>query len=179
MPARSASDVARRSLCLELLLQRLGLEIDDDDPVAEREAVRHAWNSRLGQLGIEESFAEGERALLDRAIGELTEKECDEIEARVISGLALLWALGRIASLPKADILGEATVLIAEHGILGDGSISGAKTAVESAKLRPASELRDGLAAAARTKDESFLGGPEHMVAALVVQALTWLDVEA
>jgi hypothetical protein len=177
--ARSASDVAKRSLCLELLLQRLGLEIDEDDPVEEREAVRRAWISRLGQLGIEESFLEGERALLERPLGDLTENECDEIEGRVIYGLALLWALGRIASPPKAEILGEATALIAEHGILGDGSISAAKATVESVVLRPAGELAEARAAAAKTKDESFLGGPEHMVAALVVQALTWLGVEA
>lgn len=177
--ARSASDVAKRSLCLELLLQRLGLEIDEDDALEEREAVRRAWLSRLGQLGIEESFGEGERALLERPIGELTEQECDEIEGRVISGLALLWALGRIPAVPTPGILGEATALIAEQGILGDGSITAAKATVEGVKLRPASELRDALAGASRTTDDSFLGGPEHMVAALVVQALSWLEVEA
>jgi hypothetical protein len=176
MSRRDASDVAKRCLCIELLLQRLGLEIDEDDPVVERDAVRRAWLSRLGQLGIEETLAADERALLERPIGELTEAECDDIEARVISGLALLWALARIPSPPDAAMLGDATALIAEHGVLGDGSISAAKTTVETARLRPDAELDAALATYAKTKEESFLGGPEHMVAALAVQALAWLD---
>jgi hypothetical protein len=178
MSRRDASDVAKRCLCIELLLQRLGLEIDEDDPVVERDAVRRAWLSRLGQLGIDQALLGEERALLERSIGELTEAECDEIEARVISGLALLWALGRIPSPPDAAMLGDATMLIAEHGVLGDGSISAAKATVESVKLRPDAELDAALAAYAKTKEESFLGGPDHMVAALAVKALSWLDAE-
>ncbi|MDB4933245.1 MAG: hypothetical protein JWP87_217 [Labilithrix sp.] len=179
MSRRAPSEVAKRCLCIELLLQRLGLEIDEDDPVAERDAVRRAWLSRLGQLGIEESLRADERALLERSIGELTEAECDDIEKRVIAGLALLWALGRIPSAPDAPMLGDATMLIAEHGVLGDGSISGAKATVDAAKLRPDAELDAALAAYAKTKDESFLGGPEHMVASVAVQALSWLEAEA
>ena len=174
MAARSASDVAKRCLCIELLLQRLGLELDEEDAVEERDAVRRAWLSRLGQLGIEEALVPDERALLDRPMDKLTEEECDQIERRVIGGLAFLWALGRIPAPPTPDMLGEATALFGEHGVLGDGSISGAKAAVEGAKLRPDSELSETLAAYAKTKDESFLGGPQHMVAALVVQALSW-----
>lgn len=174
--SRDATDVAKRCLCIELLLQRLGLEIDEDDPVVERDAVRIAWLSRLGQLGIDQTLLEDERALLERPIGELTEAECDDIEGRVIYGLALLWALGRVPSAPDDAMLGEATALIAEHGILGDGSISGAKATVASAKLRPESEREAAQGAAAKTKDDSFLGGPKYMVAALVVQALAWVD---
>lgn len=170
--SRDASDVAKRCLCIELLLQRLGLEIDEEDPVVERDAVRLAWLSRLGQLGIDQTLLADERALLERPIGELTEAECDDIEGRVISGLALLWALGRIPSPPDADMLGEATALIAEHGVLGDGSISGAKATVAGAKLRQDTEIAAALAAASKAKEDSFLGGPKHMVAALVVQAL-------
>ena len=179
MPTRDASDVAKRSLCLELLLQRLGLEIDEDDPAQERDAVRLAWLSRLGQLGIDQALLADERALLERPIGELTDAECDDIEGRVIAGLVLLWALGRIPSPPTAGLLGEATTLIAEQGILGDGSIPTAKATIASATLRPESELSAALLAASKTKEESFLGGPEHMVAALVVQALSWINGEA
>ena len=175
MAARSASDVAKRCLCIELLLQRLGLELDEEDAVEERDAVRRAWVSRLGQLGIEDAFFPDERALLERPMDKLTEEECDQIERRVIGGLAFLWALGRIPAPPAPGMLGEATALFGEHGVLGDGSISGAKTAVEGAKLRADSELSAALAACSRTKDESFLGGPDHMVAALVVQALSWI----
>lgn len=175
MAARSASDVAKRCLCIELLLQRLGLELDEEDAVEERDAVRRAWLSRLGQLGLEESFFPDERALLERPMDKLTEEECDQIERRVIGGLAFLWALGRIPTPPAPDLLGEATALFGEHGVLGDGSISGAKAAVEGAKLRPETELDEALASHAKVKDESFLGGPQHMVAALVVQALSWI----
>lgn len=175
MAARSASDVAKRCLCIELLLQRLGLELDEEDPVEERDAVRRAWVSRLGQLGIEEALFADERALLDRPMDKLTEEECDQIERRVIGGLAFLWALGRIPAPPTPEMLGEATALFGEHGVLGDGSISGAKAAVDGAKLRADAELTDALGTYAKTKDESFLGGPQHMVAALVVQALSWV----
>ncbi len=173
--SRDASDVAKRCLCIELLLQRLGLEIDEDDPVAERDAVRNAWLSRLGQLGIDEALLADERALLERKVGELTEAECDDIEGRVIHGLALLWALGRIPAPPAADTLGEATAIVAEHGILGDGSIPGAKATLAAAKLRQETELAAALADAAKAKDDSFLGGPKHMVASIVVQALAWV----
>ena len=174
--SRDAVDVAKRSLCIELLLQRLGLEIDEDDAVVERDAVRIAWLSRLGQLGIDETVLPDERALLERPVGELTEAECDDIEGRVISGLALLWALGRIPSPPDAEMLGEATALIAEHGILGDGSIPGAKSAVAEAKLRPEAELAATLAASKKAKDDSFLGGPKYMVASIIEQALAWVS---
>lgn len=176
MAARSASEVAKRCLCIELLLQRLGLELDEEDALEERDAVRRAWLSRLGQLGIEEALLPEERALLERPMDKLTEEECDQIERRVIGGLAFLWALERIPSPPAPAMLGEATALFAEHGVLGDGSISGAKAAVDSAALRTESVRSEALAAHARTKDDSFLGGPEHMVAALVVQALSWID---
>jgi hypothetical protein len=177
--SRAPSDVAKRCLCIELQLQRLGLEIDEEDPVIERDAVRLAWISRLGQLGIDQALEANERALLDRPVGELTDAECDGIEASVIVGLALLWALGRLSSLPDADMLGEATALVAEHGVLGDGSISGAKATVAGAKLRQDAELAEALAAARKTKDDSFLGGPKYMVASLVAEALAWVLGEA
>jgi hypothetical protein len=177
--SRDATDVAKRCLCIELLLQRLGLEIDEEDPVTERDAVRIAWLSRLGQLGLEQALLADERALIERSIGDLTEAECDDIEGRVIYGLALLWALGRIPSPPDADMLGEATAIVAEHGILGDGSIPGAKATVAGAKLRPEADVAAALDAASKAKDDSFLGGPKYMVASLVVQALAWTNETA
>jgi hypothetical protein len=175
MAARDALDVAKRCLCVELLLQRLGLEIDEEDVLEEREAVRLAWVSRLGQLGVEDVLLADERALLDRPVDHLTEIECDEIEGRVIGGLALLWAVGRIPSPPTVAMLGEATTLIAEHGILGDGSISGAKATTAAATLRPDDELANALAAQTKTMSDSFLGSQEFMVSSLVVKALAWV----
>ena len=164
MAGKDASDVAKRCLCLELLLQRLGLEIDEDDPAAERDAVREAWLARIGDLGLDAVlFAEG--AFLERPAGGLTDQETEEIEGRVIGALVLLWALGRIQTQPSAAMLGEATALIGEHGVLGDGSISAANATVASAKLRPETELRDALAHHAATA-----GDPEQMA-----HTLSWL----
>ncbi|HSO34055.1 MAG TPA: hypothetical protein VLT33_16085 [Labilithrix sp.] len=179
MALTNANDVAKRSLCLELLLQRLGLEIDEEDPVAERDAVRRAWVSRLGQLGLEEAILADERALLERSVGELTDDECDDIEGRVIGALVLLWSLSRLGARPTAAILGIATRLIAEHGVLGDGSIPEAKAAIASVALRPEPELREARAAYAAAQAAAEATDPEAMVSAIGVRALDGVLGEA
>ena len=176
MASKDPSEVAKRCLCMELLLQRLGLELDDDDPDVERDAVRLAWNSRLGQLGLEEVLLPNERAFLERSVGDLTEDETDEIEGQVISSLILLWAMTRLGGRPSAAILGKATDVVAEYGVLGDGSIPGAIENVANAKLRPESELRDALVAYAATRDAGKAApGPEEMVATIAIHALAWV----
>ncbi len=178
MALKDATTVAKRCLCLELLLQRLGLEIDDEDPVAERDAVRRAWVSRLGQLGLEEAILADERELLERSVGGLTEDECDDIEGRVIGALVLLWSVGRLSERPTSTMLGEATTLMAEHGVLGDGSIPEAKTTLGNVQLRPESELHTALTAYTATRGEAEApkpGDPEQMVAAIAAHSLTWV----
>jgi len=189
MALKTATDVAKRCLCLELLLQRLGLEIDEEDPVAERDAVRRAWVSRLGQLGLEEAILADERALLERSVGDLTDEECDDIEGRVIGALVLLWSLSRLGGRPTSAILGVATRLMAEHGVLGDGSIPEAKATIGSVRLRPETELREALAAYTKARgasppesaEEPGAGpppapsDPEAMVAAIGVSTLSWV----
>lgn len=176
MALKNATEVAKRSLCLELLLQRLGLEIDESDPVAERDAVRRAWISRLGQLGLEDALKSDERSLLERRVGELTDEECDEIEGRVIGALTLLWSMARLGGRPTAKVLGIATRLIADHGVLGDGSIPRAKEAIAHASLRSEDELRVALADyAAHCRETPAPEDPEPMVAAIGVQNLTWV----
>ena len=175
MALKNATDVAKRSLCLELLLQRLGLEIDEEDTVAERDAVRRAWVSRLGQLGLEEAILGDERALLERSVGELTDDECDDIEARVIGALVLLWSLSRLGGRTTATILGIATRLIAEHGVLGDGSIPEAKAAIGNVTLRPEGELREAREAYAAAIAGGVATDPEPMVAAIGVRTLDWV----
>lgn len=171
MPSRNASDVAKRCLCLELLLQRLGLELDDEDPLEEREAVRRAWLSRLGQLGLEEAIQADERALLERPVEELSEEECENIEDRVIGALVLLWAMNRLGARPTGQTLGIATRLIAEHGILGDGSIPEAKKAIESASLRPLVDLQ----AAAETYGKATTDDTDRIVADIGKTTLEWI----
>lgn len=180
MALKDASDVARRCLCLELLLQRLGLEIDEDDPVAARDEIRNAWLSRIGDLSLDGVILPDERAYLERPVGSLSEDETDDIEARVITAMVLLWALSRLPEAPSAAMLGDAVTLMAEHGLLGDGSISAANATVAAVQLRPESELRDASDAYARTtKGDAAPAGsaesPEEMVAKLAGQALSWV----
>lgn len=165
MAGKDASGAAKRCLCLELLLQRLGLEIDEDDPVAERDAVRQAWLARIGDLGLETVLLAEERAFLERPAGGLNDEEMEAIEGRVIGALVLLWSLGRLETRPSAWMLGEATLLIGERGLLGDGSISAANATVASVKLRPESELREALA-----HYSAATGEPEQMA-----QTVSWL----
>lgn len=176
MATKNASEVAQRSLCLELLLQRVGLELDEEDHADKRDAFRKAWVSRLGDLDLEQALLPDERALLVRTIDELTQEEVDDIEGRVISAVVLLWALGRVKTLPTAETLGDAPDVVADSGVLGDGSVSGARETVAKATLRPEGELREALASAERARgDVSSAMTPEQMVAGIVVHALGWV----
>lgn len=176
MATKTAADVAKRSLCLELLLQRIGLELDEEDHVDKRDAFRKAWVSRLGDLELEQALLADERAFLMRTVDELTQEEVDEIEGRIISAVVLLWALGRVPSLPTAETLGDTTDIVADSGVLGDGSVSGARATVANSTLRPEAELRDALVAADRARgDVSSAMTPEQMVAGITVHALGWI----
>ena len=170
-------EVAKRCLCLELLLQRLGLELDEEDAELERDAVRRAWLSRLGQLGLDETILADERALIERPVGELTEEECDDIEGRVIGALVLLWSMSRLGARPTAQTLGIATRLIAEHGILGDGSIPEAKKAIDAVQLRPLTELEAAAETYRKTAETSNPDDPEGMVAEIGKTTLAWVFV--
>src|SRR6188472_1821856 len=125
MTTRDALDVARRCLCLELLLQRLGLEMDTDDPVLQRDEVRRKWLARLPQLGVDEILLPVERASLERSVGELSEDELDDIHGRAAGALVLLWSLARLPDRPSFATVDAIESTLAEHGLLGSGSISG------------------------------------------------------
>jgi hypothetical protein len=174
MALKAASEVARRCMCLELLLQRLGLEIDEDDSEAERDVVREAWLSRLGDLGLEGVLAADERAFLELRVGALTDEQIDEIEGRIICALIILWALGRLGERPSAKMLGDATDLVTKYGILGDGSIPKANATAASVTLRPESELRAAMASYAEKQgDGRGHGDHEEMVSVLAVHTLS------
>jgi hypothetical protein len=178
MASKDASQVAKRCLCLELLIQRVGLEVDDEDSPEARDGIRHAWVSRIPDLGLSEAFLAEERAVLERTVGDLDEDEVDELQGQASAALVLLWALGRLTDPPTVDSVIELPDLIAEHGVLGDGSISGAKTAIANAKLRPDAELRAQLALYAAQqgdpKGDRALE-PAEVVAVLAVHALSWV----
>ena len=176
MGTRDARDVAKRELCLELLLQRLGLELDDEDHVDKRDAFRKAWVSRLGDLELEDALRPDEREFLMRAVDELTQDEVSDIEGRVIEAAVILWTLGRVPALPTVDTFSEAAEVVAECGVLGDGSIAIARTTVAESKLRDESELRMGLSEAEQAVgDVRHAMTREQMIAEITVRALTWV----
>lgn len=176
MDPKDAVEVARRSLCLELLLQRLGLETDTEDPRQQRDDVRRMWLSRLGDLGADAAILADERALMERPVGELSEDELDDLHGRASGSLVLLWALGRLPSRPSFAAVDDMENLVAEHGILGDGSISKANATVNSSKLRSEDELREALTAYERTRGKAREPSePEKIVAGVAAHHLEWI----
>jgi Domain of unknown function (DUF4272) len=176
MTTKDAVDVARRCLCLELLLQRLGLETDTEDSVEEREGVRRMWLSRLGDLSLESVLVPGERALLERAVGEMSEDELDDLHGRASGAVVLLWALGRLPARPTFAAVSDMESVVGEHGLLGAGSITRANETVASATLRPEAELREALAAYGRTRGKAREPSePEKIVAGVAAHHLDWI----
>ncbi len=176
MDPRDATEVARRTLCLELLLQRLGLETDDEDPIADREKIRALWATRLTELGIDADVLPVERAFLERPVGGLTEDDLDDVHGRATGALALLWVLGRLETKPNAASVEEIADLLGDHGLLGDGSITRAKEAVAAAKMRDLPAVEE-----ARTTYERARGKakeptePEKIFAGIGAHHLAWV----
>lgn len=177
MNARTAVDVARRCLCLELLFQRYVLEIDPDASVAEREEARRAWMAREADLGVEGAFSADERAVLDRHVGELDDDALDDLFGRATGAAVLVWALGRA---PERPALRTVEPIVAEHGLLGDGSVTRARAAADGASLRDEAALDDALAAYLRLRGKAReVDDPERIFAGVAAHHLTWiLDAE-
>lgn len=177
MQSRDAIDVARRCLCLELLLQRFGLETDTEDPAAVRDEVRRKWLARLGDLGLESAILADERALLERPLGELSEDDLDDLHGRASGALVLLWALGRLEGpRPSFAAVDDMASLVGDHGLLGSGSIARANETVAGARLRAEAELREALAAYGRTRGKAREPSePEKIVAGVGAHHLAWI----
>lgn len=166
-------DVARRCLCLEVLFQRYGLEIERDAPAGPRESARAAWVSRLVDLGIADVLAAEERALLEQAVGALTEDDLDDLHGRATGAAVLLWALGRAPAVPK---LVDVEEVVGTHGLLGDGAIGKARQAAEHATLRSEREIDDALAASLRLRGKAReVDDPERLFAGVAAHHLTWV----
>ncbi len=164
--------VAKRCLGLELLAQRLAIETDEASSVSEREAARAAWAGRTADFGADLSASEA--ALMEKSVGSLVDDDLDVLDGGATAAPVLLWALGRLSVRPTFETsIGEA---LEEAGLLGDGSVLGAKTAVGDAKLRDESEIGEGEAAyrnrrgKAKETDE-----PEKIYAELAAHYLTWV----
>lgn len=172
--------VARRSLVLELLLQRYGLETDEEGSVDEREEARAAWVDRLGDLGVDEEIAEGERALLSQKVGELSDDELDDVHGRAAGALVLLWALGRLPVRPSFADVDTMETAVLDHGILGSGSIKGAKATIDGASLRPEAEIEAGRFAYQQIRGKAREpSSPDAVFADVGVHHLAWvLDPE-
>ena len=89
------------------------------------------------------------------------------------SGL-LLWALGRLSARPTfATDIGEA---LDEAGLLGDGSIAGAKKAVDEATLRDERTIGEGEAAYRKTRGMAKeTDEPEKIFAEVAAHHLNWV----
>lgn len=165
---RSPVDVARRCLCLELLAQRSVLEQDE---TPEADAVRAKWASRVSDLGI--APTEAETALLERAVGKLTEDEKDDVEGRSMGAAVLLWALGRTDAKPT---FATADDVVADQGLLNDGSIAKAKANAENASLRSEEDLDALLATAVKARGKAKdPSDPEQIYAGITAHHLTWI----
>lgn len=176
MESRSAQEVARRTLALEVLLQRLGLETDDEDPVAEREKVRAMWVTRLPELGIADDLLPEERAFLERPVGELSEDDLDDVHGRATGALVLLWVLGRLETRPNAASVEEIADLLGEHGLLGDGSITRANEAVAAATLRDLAAVDEACAGYDRLRGKAKEPTePEKIFAGVAAHQLGWV----
>jgi hypothetical protein len=175
MEPKIAQDVARRCLCLEVLFQRYLLEADDE-PAEERERARQTWLARTGDLGIDEELLDEERALLERPAGELADDDLDDVHGRASGTLVLLWALGRVPQRPTFATLEQIDEKLAEHGLLGDGSVSSARAAAESAELRSPAELEEARRAYLRTRGKAReVVEPEKVLADVAAHHLTWV----
>ena len=173
---KDAADVARRCLCLELLVQRLGLEVDDEEPTSALEEVRKSWLGACAALGLDDGLLPDERAYLEREVKSLDEDERDDVHGRVTAALVLLWALGSLPSRPALGDVQDALDRITDAGLLGDGSVSGAKAKIAAAKLRPIGDLRAAYAAYTQergtmTDDDT----PEQVVGNLGFRTLAWV----
>jgi hypothetical protein len=134
------------------------------------------WLTRLPDLGVEPAILDDERALLEQPVGELSEDELDDIHGRASGALVLLWALGRLSSRPTFAAVDDMESLVAEHGLLGSGSISQAKDAVTNARLRPDEELRDALAVYSRTRGKAREpSDPDQIYAGVGAHHLEWI----
>lgn len=173
---KEPADVARRCLCLELLLQRLALEIDEDEPKDSLEKVRAVWLRAASDLGLDAVLSADERAYLERPVGELTEDDRDDVHGRATAALVLLWSLGALPARPLLAHVQDALDLVSGHGLLGDGSVSAAKERITTAKLRPIGDLR--AAYAAYTQERGKLTDedtPEQIVGTLGFRTLGWI----
>lgn len=176
MATKDALQVARRCLCLEVLFQRLALETDDEEPVADREKARAMWLARLGDLGIDEELLDDERALLERPVGELSEDDLDDLDGRASGALVLAWALGLVEARPTFAATSALAETLAEHGLLGDGSIARAKAAAESARLRADAEIEAARSAYERTRGKAReVTDAEKIFAEVAAHHLDWV----
>ena len=170
---RTALDVARRCLVLELLAQRSVLEVDAEVPVADRERARASWVGRETDLGVKDAIEPDERAWLDRAVGTLSDDDLDDVHGRGLGAVVLLWALGRVESRPT---LASVEDVLADHGLLGDGSVAKARAAAEAAALRSEAELDEALSAYAKTRGKAKeVDDPERIFACVAAHHLTWV----
>lgn len=172
----TAIDVARRCLCLELLHQRLLLE-EADDAIDDRERARVAWLGRHDALGVTASLSDQERVLLAAPVGTLDDEALDDLHGRATGAVVLLWALGRLDARPTWKTIEAMEQVLADHGLLGDGSVSQAKAAAEAARLRDEGERDEAWNAYSKSRGKAReVDDPERIFAEVAAHHLAWID---
>lgn len=149
----------------------------DDDPIADREKARQMWCSRLTDLGVSDALLSEEKALLEREVGTLDEDALDDVHGRATGALVLLWALGRLELRPSFESVNAMEAVLADHGLLGDGSITKAKEAVEGATLRTDSERENARQTYVRMRGKAKdVDDPDRIFAEVAAHHLQWID---
>jgi hypothetical protein len=175
MPTKTAVDVARRCICLELMFQRLALE-EDDDEAAERDRGRAMWLSKVDALAVTDVLLAEERAFLERPVGELSDDDLDDVHGRASGAPILLWALGRLEARPSMATVEAIAETLGAHGLLGDGSIRRARSAAEEARLRADEELDAALGTYLRTRGKAReVTDPERVFAEVAAHHVAWV----
>jgi hypothetical protein len=140
------SDVARRSVCLELLTQRVSLEQQAADLGDDASALHDGLVGAVDALKLASSFVNGERTILAASIGSLDLDE-PKLDAYFADLAVLLWCLGRIPRMLTVaqlqDGMGDFLTRGYTRGYLAEaeGDLEKVARALESAKLRPREEL--------------------------------------
>jgi hypothetical protein len=158
--------------------QRFVLEQSDegDDPVAEREKARQLWCGRLTDLGVDEVLLAEEKVFLNKEVGTLDEEALDDVHGRATGALVLLWALGRLEVRPSFETVNEMEAVLTDHGLLGDGSITKAKEAVEAATLRTDNERENARHTYVRTRGKAKeVEEADRIFAEVAAHHLQWI----
>lgn len=177
---RTAEQVARRALVLELVAQRIAIEAQaaelGDEATEAQQGLAHA----IERLALDEALHGAEKRLLGAPVGAIDLE--DPLLNLVYADLTyLLWSLGRVERIPSVDELeGSELPDVLARGIFAesDGDLDAAASIVARAKLRPREELEATLLDIAKANALLAASGPgphTDVPPATVFYVMPWL----